>query len=370
MMRLLVFLAAAFISVPLWSAEEGCRRVSLDPHPRWVPQIVWSLDHQQVVAVDAIGGRLLRYGLDGRSTGAVMRPGRGALDFSHPSLLLPYEGGYVLRDARGKLLWMDRSFEPIRAMDLRVETVAPGFAFVDLTRPILLDDRNEAAGLATYQTEDGAWHQIFGRIGWTPLRVLEVVERIPRDSLADDLISMQHTNLLTRVDSGVWALRYGEPPSLLRLWPEAKTLTAFPEGFETLPRLPESHGFATIPVRSKALERATVPVALYGRASDLYLLTRRPRSGGGTLWQLHCIDPEEDVLRYSVELPTTAAEVVLAPGPEWWAVLEKESVTAPGEQEIPSMLLIPSPWIEESTSKALRGIKIAECRTDAVPIRP
>jgi hypothetical protein len=361
-MRLFVFLAAAFISVPVWSADEGCRRVSLDPHPRWVPQIVWSLDHKEVIAVDAIGGRLLRYGLDGRSVGTVMRPGRGSLNFSHPSLLLPHEGGYVLRDARSKLIWMDRSFEPIRAMDPRLEPVAPGFAFVDLTRPVLLDDRNEAVGLATYQTEDEAWHQAFARIGWPPLRVLEVVERIPRDSPADDLISMQRINLLTHVDSGVWALHYGEPSSLLRLWPEPKTLSTFPKGFETLPRLPESQGFATIPVRSKALERATVAVALYGRANALYLLTRRPRSEGGTLWQLHRIDPEEDVLRYSVELPTTAAEVVLAPGPELWAVLEKQSVTGPGEQEIPSMLLIPSPWIEDAASKALRGGKIAVCQ--------
>ena len=292
-----------------------------------------------------------------------MRPGRGILDFNHPGLLLPHEGGYVLRNSQGgKLLWMDRHFEPIRALDPRLEPVAPGFAFVDLTRPVLLDDRNEAVGLTTYQTEDGAWHQAFARVGWTPLRVLEVIESIPRDSPAEDFLTMQHTNLLTQVDSGVWALRYGEPSSLLRLWPEPKTLTAFPEGFGALPHLPESQGFASIPVRSKALERATVPVALYGRSSALYLLTRRPRTEGGTLWQLHRIDPERDVLRYSVELPTTAAEVVLAPGPEWWAVLEKESVVRPGEQEIPSMLLIPSPWIEDAASEALRGGNIAGCR--------
>lgn len=370
-MRSCLLLAAAFVALPLWSAEEGCRRVSLEPRPRWVPQIVWSLDHKEVVAVDAVGGRLLRYGLDGRSVGAVVRPGRGSLDFNHPGLLLPNDGGYVLRDSRGgKLLWMDRSFEPTRALDPRLEPLGSGFAFVDLTRPVLLDDRNEAVGLTTYQTEDGAWHQAFARVGWTPLRVLEVVERIPRDSPEKDLISMQHTDLLTRVDSGVWALRYGEPSSLLRLWPEPKNLTAFPQGFGTLPRLPENQGFASIPTRSRALERATVPVGLYGRANDLYLLTRRPRGEGGTLWQLHRIDPEEDVLRYSVELPTTAHEVVLAPGPEWWAILEKKSITAPGEQEIPSMLLVPSSWIEDAAVKALRGDKIAECQTGPVANRP
>ncbi len=115
------------------------------------------------------------------------------------------------------------------------------------------------------------------------------------------------------------------------------------------------------PILYKALEHSTSAVALYGRGAYLYLLTRKA-SGQGPLWQLWQIDPQRDTIVRSMTLPTRANHLLLAPGPISWAVIEKGPVIQPGSQAIKSMLLLPSPWIEDPASKALADGNAVSCR--------
>ncbi|RMH25195.1 MAG: hypothetical protein D6692_11605, partial [Planctomycetota bacterium] len=94
---------------------------------------------------------------------------------------------------------------------------------------------------------------------------------------------------------------------------------------------------------------------LYGWKDYLYVLTREPREDGGTRWSLHRIDPRADKLGRTVVLPTRSAHVVLAPGPRYWAVVEKGSVEADGGQTLDGLLLVPSSWIEKAPSPLVAG---------------
>src|SRR5205085_7051709 len=121
-----------------------------------------------------------------------------------------------------------------------------------------------------------------------------------------------------------YALRFDEPSYILDAR-NARRLNAFPRGFDRLPSLPKNTGEDSAVPRARMIEAATIPVALYGRGTFLYLLTRQPQAKG-TLWRLHRIDPKKDTILGSTTLPTSAANLVLAPGPASWAVLEESSL--------------------------------------------
>ena len=158
--------------------------------------------------------------------------------------------------------------------------------------------------------------------------------------------------ILAAVEGRGYALRFQEPPFLERIVPTARKLSAFPEGFGALPKMPEVRGAEAAAVRFRVIERSAIPVNLFGRGASLYLLTRRPMPRG-TVWQLHQIEPQKDRLLRSLDLPTRAAHILLTPGPRFWAILEKGPVVRAGEQEISSMVLVPSGWIEDSASSVL-----------------
>jgi hypothetical protein len=91
------------------------------------------------------------------------------------------------------------------------------------------------------------------------------------------------------------------------------------------------------------IERSFMVSGIYGWEGRLYLLIRRPRRGvEASTWSLTRIDPETGATSGRIDLPTTAPHVTLIPGPESWAVLEKGRVQGFGQQDIPSLLLIPS----------------------------
>ncbi|HEY4564798.1 MAG TPA: hypothetical protein VIJ36_17575, partial [Thermoanaerobaculia bacterium] len=79
--------------------------------------------------------------------------------------------------------------------------------------------------------------------------------------------------------------------------------------------------------------------------------TRRPASDGKAIWELHRIDPVKDVVSGTVILPTSASELVLAPGKESWAILEKGPLTASVKREIRTLLLVPAAAIEKGNGQ-------------------
>jgi hypothetical protein len=97
---------------------------------------------------------------------------------------------------------------------------------------------------------------------------------------------------------------------------------------------------------AEAMERSTSVAGIYGSQRFLHVLVRLVLSDSGEkTWTLIRIDPQRDLIVGETVLPISAPHILVIPGPQYWAFVEKGRVRAFGEQEADSLLLVPSAWI-------------------------
>lgn len=332
--------------------EVECSRVKLDPQPVWAFNGLWFRAGQLLVITDPGAGVLRLYDSAGRHAGTVARPGQGPLEFNRPSAIWPVSGGWVLKDAT-RFLWINEDLAPVRSYDLEAIAVASGG-----TVRALFDIA--ASGLTAYGAgdallPDGSWRRGLIAMDLADPTRYRMVRELPDDSRQEFDHYLMGYQLVTVLGPRGYFLSTSKAPGILESDGSGtvRRLTSFPEGFESLPTLPLHTGMTGSEVRYRAYELARLPVGLYGKGERLYVLAREPISeadGGGTRWTLTRIDPEADRVEGSVVLPTRAAHLTVIPGPERWAVLEKGRVERYGVQPIPTLLLVPSEWIEASRS--------------------
>ena len=208
---------------------------------------------------------------------------------------------------------------------------------------------DEVVGFGTARQPDNTWTFGIQRAKLSPLQRVKTTEEMRLDSKAGTL----YTTLSPEValaNGNPYVLRFDEPSYLLDVRTHQR-LKAFPQGFDHLPTLPPITGPDSDVPRDRVLQKSAMPVALYGSGAYLFVLTRRPASGGKALWELHRIDPVKDVMTGSVILPTSAADLTLAPGRESWAILEKGPLTASSTREMRTLLLVPTAAIETGSGK-------------------
>ncbi|HEX2253972.1 MAG TPA: hypothetical protein VHQ65_11950 [Thermoanaerobaculia bacterium] len=314
------------------AAEDGCRRVVLDPPPdQRISGAWWS--GADLLLKETARGPLLRYSLDGRRQGTVEDEGLASLvDLSaSPDGSIAINGAtrITARDATGRVFatyeLASLPADGVRVLNA-VEMVTVGEEVVTLSYAELPDGRRTEAlvraravpyrPLRVHWTFDADWRgEIFYRLGGRHLAV---------------------------AGGEVYFLRQSEPPAIVRLAEGApQALEAFPAGFERLPRLPPARGREAVVPLFGALAAAPGAVALAGHGDHLFLLTRRPVEGG-TRWTLHRIDPAADRLTASWDLPVRSSHLTMVPGAEWWAFLERGPVTAAAAQELAGVLLVPA----------------------------
>jgi hypothetical protein len=84
----------------------------------------------------------------------------------------------------------------------------------------------------------------------------------------------------------------------------------------------------------RIVERSTMPAGIYSTGDKLFLLNRRPRSGGMTTWSLAQVDLGAGQCLYSRSLYTTSPHLVVIPGLDRWAIVEKGPVSFQGSQPV------------------------------------
>lgn len=327
----------------------------MDPQPVWAFHGAWLDDARRMVLTDVGAGVLRQYDRDGGAVGTVARPGQGPLDFNRPSAIWSLRSGPLLKDG-SRFLWLDEGLAPVRSHDMDDVPVAPGGTVRVLFESAAAKER--IFGIGEALLPDETWRSGFFSLPVEDSASYELVRELPlRDRQEFDhyLMGDSHVAVLGGVG---YFLAMDDRPFLLEARPgkEPRRLEAFPDGFEERPELPLHSGMTGAEVRYRAYELARLPVGLYGQGDRLYVLTREPNpeaDGGGTRWTLTRIDPDADRVEGSVVLPTRAAHLTLIPGPERWAVLEKGRVERYGVQPIPSMLLVPTAWIEASDGSPL-----------------
>jgi hypothetical protein len=297
--------------------------------------MAWSPDGRELVATDVTLRRLLRYSLDGRLLSTVEKPAFVRGDFK-PSQVHATPEGFLVRNSAYDWIWFDRHFNPLRS----VGPSLPKFAVI---AEALFGDQ-QLVGFGTFRKDDGSWGLGILRVGLRPsLGLSKVVEEISTGSKGGDLSSFL-SSLVATASGTPYALRFDEPSYILNA-ENGRRLKAFPKGFDHIPSLPKNNGEDSTLPRARVIDASTIPVALYGRGASLYLLTRQAGPQGKTLWRLHRIDPGKDAVLSSVTIPSSAAELELAPGPDSWAILE-ESWRPTGSLHSDVLLLIPAAVID------------------------
>jgi len=335
------------------ATEPNCRRVTLQPKPKYTISAAFSSSGEELALVDINRASFLRYALDGSLLGEVRRPGGGRLEYNHPTAVQPLAQGFLGRASPGHLLWLNSKLEPTRAtwfremdgsaLDSQEEYVPIDFLEISITSRSL-------SGIGIFKVDGKSWAGAF-RASLEPYVLQKVLWQI--EFTQHGRLYLLTSGIVTASEQAVYALYYGETNSIREISPNERVLNAFPRGFNGSVDLPENRGAAGDPSRSRALERSTVAISLYAHSSYLFLLTRQPGAEGKTHWQLHQIDPVADRLVRSLTLPTTANHLVVAPGPKVWAFLEKGPLIRSGHQEIGDLLLIPTHWVEDEESEVL-----------------
>lgn len=174
-----------------------------------------------------------------------------------------------------------------------------------------------------------------------------------------DIMMLFARPLLTSTAKGVFLLEYHGGPRVVRLLPEEKKLESFPPGFISPPPVPPNlSGPDGAWAFNEGVETNPVPVGLFAFGGDLFILTRTPKGANKALWQLHRLDPENDRLTGTLELPTEAPGIVLVPGKTRWAVLElgpaapllERKLLALGEFPASVLASLPRPGSEKVTT--------------------
>lgn len=351
-----IALASTKPQLGLAGSENVSLRVPLNLPAGWITSGVWTEDGS-LLLVDAGRGDLLR----------VSGSGLDIVDLGVPALrasdLRATEKGFILKLRDGRFVALDRQGRLTETLGLL--TAEAGKAGVQsLVNWVPIGDSVLAFG--DILNPDSTWIS-----GWLQMSLhspasFNLLRSLPVASPARKLYQLGYPYAASIGSTGYFLTMDGGRPRLLtitrvaggvqqrELFLPADLLPA--SGFR-LESLPTGGEPADIVARYQALEKSFVPVGLYSQGSNLYLLVRRPMETGQTQWELVRLNPESGEVLGRISLPTQANHLLVIPGKELWAVIEKGSVQAPGTQDVQGLLLIPSRWIEDGSGsyRKLKG---------------
>ncbi len=356
-----------------------CHRITFQGPMVWPTSGAWSEDGQALLAVDAYQAEILRISLqDGEVSGwsdVVGTLNTPELQPEDPKQIRLADDGWLLLDKRktAQIIEVSSSLQPTDSMLIQRRRFSNGtrqggetvlnwvydfvqmdsgiLAFGDTTRP---DGGYESAFL--YFNKNGDY-QAFARVeNQAPARFLYV--RNMRY-----LAALDTSGYILTLDN---AARLGE----VRVgMPGVRELSPLPEEFRDVPSL---KGLSVQGPRKateiyERLENSSMAAGLYSWGRRLYLLGKEAISEGGTTkWWLVRMDPQDGAEISRVPLPTKAAHLTIVPGGDFWGLIEREPVAGVGSHhapfmETPSMLLLPTTWLDNLNISPLSKNSDVEC---------
>lgn len=162
--------------------------------------------------------------------------------------------------------------------------------------------------------------------------------------------------LIASVGERTYVLKLADVPRIVvssPASPEPRPLRGdFPERFAFTPSLPTVPESKEVPFVLQELTKATMPAGIFGWEGQLYLLSRSPAANGeGTDWWLTRIDPETEEVVGSVRIGSRATHLMMVPGAEEWALIEKGPVDSFEDQDLESILVVPASEVRDWGSK-------------------
>ncbi len=333
--------------------------LKLTLNPRWTYDGAWSREGSELFLVDAVRRQILVYhAQEGRFRGAWAwhADGTGILR-SPASMETTSDGVLVVEEGEGRWIWLDVEGQPLREVALLAESRSASGALGGIFAWTLVGEEMLAFG--DIELADGSWESGFVRVPLASPAEFELLHPTALDSPAR-LFYRYGQNFVARVGAKGYFLAMENPPAIYEMSPADATdraprrLRSFPgphEELAVLPRLPQAGGIGAAQRIAEAMERSTGVVGIFGGRRFLQVLARFVAPDTGTVsWSLLQIDPQRDQLLGGFTLPTSAPHLLVVPGPQYWAFVEKGRVRDLGEQDVDSLLLIPTAWVEDPRS--------------------
>jgi len=272
----------------------------------------------------------------------------------------------LLELAGGRLFEVDRSLVPRR----RIEMATVGLQSQGMHLEMLLDwipmGNGQVFGYADLSAGDSLnranWRNGFVRFDPSRPESFQVIseslypgeERISILAYPPLMASIGSAAFVARIhenEMGLWRLN-ASGSGLLRM-------RAFPEhlrGSKASPKLaPLLPHFSTIeeyPRTMEVSESADMPAGLFAWEDSLFLLSRTFEHGQRR-WYLSKIDPAADRVLWTVRVPGSSHHMMVIPGDQEWAFLEKGPVTAPLIQTTHNVRFVNSRQMRSLSLKSL-----------------
>jgi len=351
---MILVLAIATAQAVQSEAASDIRRIRLDPRPEWSVSGVWSPGGETLLLVDAFRSLVIEYSTEGELRHEYQVPLKGSLDFSRPSWIRVWpRGGYIVEQEDAGFVVVDEDFQPLQEVDLRGTEQVSGFQHAAVFHWVPLSN-GDLVAFGDIQTQDGSWKTGIFRVSLSASPQVTVLLEVDIEPEELDLY-LVGLPYLTALDNRVYFVDLTAGPPVMR------EIEMREDGSNVVHRLPISTPQAgRLPLLRpylsgnldqlsfvySELERSSMISGVYGWNGALYLLFHQPNGiSDGSSWSLAHFDPSTGKRGGEIHLPTTAAHVTLVPGPKSWAVLEKGRVKGFGQQDIPSLLLVPSSQI-------------------------
>lgn len=362
---LTTLLVAVCFAAPATAAQ--CRSLSLSPQPYWVFSGAWSSDGSSILLLDVARKSLLSYPVDGTPGEVVLGSGQVDADRQNQLSLIQKDGtGFVLEGPNGQLQRLGPGLDTADEIGWSVveSDQEPGLQSLDSWAV----SGDQILLYGDYRHFSGSWLSVFAKASLDDLDDLEILHWLPAREPARQFYLKAQQFLTTLHGKGYFLLQT-EPVSvwevdLLQEGTESlrQVEDVVPQRLRRQVEIPAARGVDSTEAMFTAQARAQSIVALYAQGDHLYLLGREPGEAPGNRWSLTVVDPTADRVVRTLYLPTTAPHLLVLPGDEYWAVVEKGEVEAFGNQHVQGALLLPTEWFSKTHSPLTRANAAPICR--------
>lgn len=343
---LLIAISAASSAQSPSNAVLECNQIPLPgPQPLWISSATFVEapgSPGKVAVVDSLRSDILLIGPKGDSE-VFKKKSIDSEEKMAPAILNRTEDGFVLSTVDQRLYWLDNRLHPTRPSTSMMKSGTEAPRTVVSTYQSIVSGR-DFFSFGAVKDSPGKFRFGFFR---APLKAPYDFEFL-RDFPEVDYYLLGH-KYLAGLKGDEYGVLMNDKAVIVQFTADGneRVLDVIPEKYRVIPKLQTDTSIPNSEAAMfKEIEGLTIPMGLYGRNGLLYLLTREPKAGGGTLWQLFPINPDRPEVFDPIKLPTSMNHLTIVDSPLDWYIFEKGAVQPTGKQPIASMLVIPHSMIQ------------------------
>jgi hypothetical protein len=342
-------------------AGNSVGRMNVNAEPKWLNYGIWSLDGSSILAADGPRKSIFHFSLDAESISQISISDSKSGQQAQPARLQVLGDKYIV-EADGSMVVFDRSYALLK----RVAVFGKGSKDRGFIRSFVAWvplDTGEIIGFGDISSESvgtgGRWFAAIFRFSLDKPESFTIIHSMELENNSRQLA--RFFPILARAGSKAYMLIAEGELAIYEVGTALRRLSAFPRDYQTFFNVPFKILVPEIPGLYRLLEQSQAVTGLYGRGDHLFLLARRPgaTNSDGIDWRIFKIDPVHDKIVDEIPLDSREPHLFLVPGDKAWAIVEKGRVEKAWEQNVTSIVQIPSAQIE-SSGLVLHKVAVAD----------